>query len=101
MINSIDFYFEVSKEAKIATDGEGGYSKCYLKFGFELKEPIDKNESDDIRNQMANNALIGAANFLKVDKSLLKMISEEEYTSNTDDDSDDGEDDCFAEDDEE
>lgn len=95
MINSIDYYFEVSKEAEMATDNEGNYSECYLKLGFSLKNPIENSEAEDMKIKLAKNALIGAANVLKIDKSLLRIISEEEYINNTEEEVDCLEDDEF------
>jgi hypothetical protein len=93
MINSIDYYFEVSKEAKMANDDEGNDSECYLKLGFALKNPMEDSEAADMRIKMADNALIGASNVLKVDKSLLKIISEDEYNEKTENDFEDEDDD--------
>lgn len=79
MIKRIDFYFEISKEAKLATEGEDGYSECYLKLGFDLKTPMEKTKADEIKADNTEDALSGVSSLLKVPKTFLRVISEEEY----------------------
>lgn len=37
MKKNIDFFYRVSKEARLAEDDAGNPSDCYLKLGFTLK----------------------------------------------------------------
>lgn len=84
MQNSIDYFFTISEQAALANDGEGNPSKCYLKISFKLKRSISKNIVEKERSRNEDKALTGAAHFLRIDKSLLKLISEREYMANTD-----------------
>lgn len=88
MINSINFYYEISKDAKLATDGMGGYSECYMKLAFNLNNPVNDSEYEEIRTQMEPSAIKGASNVLNIDEAHLKLISEDEYLLNSEDDED-------------
>lgn len=83
MIKSIDYYFRASEKAKLAHDEGGNPCECYLKLAFTLKKPISKKELVEEISKNGDAALKGAAHFLKVDKSLLSLISEKEYINNT------------------
>lgn len=86
MINKIDFFYKVSREAGFAEDDDGNPSECYLKLSFNLKNPISEEQAEHERERSKDDAMQAAADFLKVDMSLLEMVTEEEYLSETEED---------------
>lgn len=86
MKKNIDFFYRVSKEARLAEDDAGNPSDCYLKLGFTLKKPISEEEIEEERERAKDDALKVAAEFLNIDVSLLSIVSEEEYLTETEED---------------
>jgi hypothetical protein len=83
MIKSIDYYFRISEKANMAHDEDNNPCECYLKLDFGLKKPISEKELEEERSKNGEKALYGAAHLLKINKSFLKLISEQEYIDNT------------------
>lgn len=86
MKKNIDFFYRVSKVAGLAEDGAGNPADCYLKLGFALKKPISEEDVEAERERAKDDALKAAAEFLNIDVSLLSIISEEEYLTETEED---------------
>ena len=86
MKKNIDFFYRISKEARLAEDDEGNPSDCYLKLDFTLKKPISEEELEGERERTKNDALKAAAEFLNIDVSCLSIVSEEEYLMETEED---------------
>ena len=86
MEKSIDFFYRVSKEAGFAEDEDGNPSDCYLKLGFNLKKQVNAEEIEAERAKTEEDALKAAVNLLNIDVSLLSMVTEEEYLSETEED---------------
>lgn len=80
---NIDFFYRVSKEARLAEDDAGNPSDCYLKLGFTLKNPISAEKIEAEREWAKDDALKAAAEFLNIDVSLLTIVTEEEYLIET------------------
>lgn len=80
MKENIDFFYRVSKKAGLAEDEDGNLAECYLKMKIKLKNLIG-NEMP----QMNDAALKCAAGALKIDTSLLTIITEEDYRKGTED----------------
>lgn len=83
MAKNVDFYFRISEKAALAQDQEGNPCECYFKFSMGIKKPISNKEFELKRNEYGDYAVAVASNFLKMDKSLLTSISEQEYMENT------------------
>ena len=86
MKKSIDFFYRVAKEAGFAEDEYGNPSDCYLKIGFNLKKPVSAEKIEAEREKTKDDALKAAAEFLDIDVSLLSIVSEEEYLTETEKD---------------
>lgn len=86
MKKSIDFFYKVAKEAGFAEDEDGNPSDCYLKIGFTLKNPISVEEIEAERERAKDDAIKAAAEFLNIDVSLLTIVTEKEYLTETEDD---------------
>lgn len=80
---NIDFFYRVSKEARLAEDDAGNPSDCYLKLGFTLKNPISAEKIEAERERAKDDALKAADEFLNIDVSLLTIVTEEEYLIET------------------
>jgi hypothetical protein len=83
MTKSIDFYFIISEKAELAQDQKGKPCECYFNFSMSLKKPIKNQELELKRKEYSTYAVLMASKFLKIDKSLLGQISEQEYLENT------------------
>lgn len=86
MKQSIDFFYRVAKEAELAEDENGNPSECYLKIGFNLKDPVSTEEAEVKRERTREDALKNVAELLNIDASLLNIVTEEEYLAETEED---------------
>ena len=86
MKKNIDFFYRVSKMAGLAEDDAGNLADCYLKLGFTLKKPISEEDVEAERERAKDDALKAAAEFLDIDISLLTMVTENEYLTETEED---------------
>lgn len=86
MKQSIDFFYKVAKEAELAEDENGYPSECYLKIGFNLKNPVSTEEAKVKRERIKEDALKNVAELLNIDASLISIVTEEEYLTETEED---------------
>lgn len=80
----MEFYFKVGKEAKFAKDPDGNPSECYLRIEFGFKG-LDTKNIEAERERLDSEILRITADFLKVDQSVLTMVTLKEYLEETKD----------------
>lgn len=76
------YCFRISKEAGFAEDKDGNPAECFLKLGVSLKEPMGVMTSEE-REKEKGRIHEAAAGLLKIDPSLLTVISKKEYRTET------------------
>lgn len=83
MIDTLRVYLRVPKEAGIAIDADGNPDEAYISVGMELKEPVDEEAAVTLLEVMAGEAKEQMALWLGIEPEDLTLISEKEYTRNT------------------
>lgn len=84
MKKKIELFYKISKEAGMAEDDDGNPIECYMRLKFTLRRPMNEKEIEEEKEKIQEDAMKSAAEFLGIDVSLIKIVTEEEYISETD-----------------